>query len=165
MMTQSLPECSICVKVENTAFDVSAALREAQAEIKDGSVGALVSFVGLCRDEGGRLAALEIEHFPIMAQQEIEHIATKAALRFPLLALHIIHRYGLINVGEEIVLVIAASAHRMAAFAGAEFVMDYLKTQAPFWKKQHWRNKEHQGLTQSEWVCTRLEDFERQKRW
>jgi len=92
---------------------------------------------------------LEIEHFPQMAQAEIERIAAEAATRWPLQALSIIHRYGHIEVGEAIVFVLALSAHRHAAFAAVEWVMDILKTKAPFWKKQHWH-----GNRPADWVLS-----------
>ena len=100
-------------------------------------VGAVVTFPGYCRDEAGRLAALELEHYPGMAEAEIGRIAAEAAERWPLLGLTAIHRFGKIEPGEDIVLVVAASAHRQAAFEAAAFLMDYLKSRAPFWKKEH----------------------------
>lgn len=102
-----------------------------------GDVGAVVSFVGLCRGEGGRLAALELEHYPAMAEAEVGRVALEAAGRWPLSGLTVVHRHGLIPAGARIVLVAAASAHRRAAFEAAEFLMDYLKTRAPFWKREH----------------------------
>jgi len=122
--------------------------------------GALVTFTGLCRDEGGTLAALEIECYPEMAEAEIAHVAAKAENRWPLDALLIVHRYGLIRAGEAIVLVATASAHRAAAFNSAEFLMDYLKTRAPFWKKQHGRD----GRA-DEWVAPREEDEAAAAQW
>lgn len=103
----------------------------------DGSAGAVVTFAGYCRDEGGRLAALELEHYPGMAEREIERIALEAAARWPLMALRCIHRFGKVRPGEEIVFVACASAHRTAAFEAAAFVMDFMKTKAPFWKREH----------------------------
>jgi molybdopterin synthase catalytic subunit len=100
-------------------------------------IGALVSFVGLCRDEGGRLARLEIEHYSGMAEEEIARVAAEAEARWPLLGVTIIHRFGDIVPGEQIVLVVTASAHRAGAFEAADFLMDYLKTRAPFWKRAH----------------------------
>ena len=97
----------------------------------------MVTFTGLCRDEGGRLEALELEHYPGMAEAEMTRIARQAIDRFALCGLTAIHRYGRIPPGENIVLVVAAATHRQAAFDGASFVMDYLKTGAPFWKKEH----------------------------
>jgi len=157
--------CHIHVRVESKAFDMGTEIEKMKATLGLGATGALVSFLGLCRDGGGALKALEIEHFPGMAQQEITRIANEAASRFPLQALHIIHRYGLIGIGEEIVLVVAASAHRAEAFAAAEFVMDYLKTQAPFWKKQHRHHPSNPVSSPSDWVSICDSDFERQKRW
>jgi molybdopterin synthase catalytic subunit len=99
-------------------------------------IGALVAFTGLCRDEDGALEGLELEHYPDMAESELAALADEALARWPLQGLTIIHRYGLIRAGEPIVLVLAAARGRAEAFAAAEFVMDYLKTKAPFWKKE-----------------------------
>lgn len=104
---------------------------------RPGCVGAVTSFVGACRDEGGRLSALELEHYPGMAEAEITRVSDAAAARWPLLGLTVIHRYGLIRPGERIVLVAAAASHRGAAFAATDYVMDFLKTRAPFWKREH----------------------------
>ncbi len=123
------------VRIQREPFDLQAELAGLRAASRD--VGALVSFTGLCRDEGGRLAALELEHYPGMAEAEIARVAAEAAARWPLLGLVAIHRHGLIRPGEDIVMVAAASSHRAAAFAAAEFLMDYLKTRAPFWKREH----------------------------
>lgn len=104
------------------------------------AIGAVVSFTGLCRSEGGTISALELEHYPGMAEAQLLQISKEAIGKFELLGLTAIHRFGKINIGENIVLVIAAAAHRQAAFDGANFVMDYLKTEAPFWKKEHSAN-------------------------
>lgn len=100
-------------------------------------VGALVTFTGICRgDEAGELiAALTIEHYPGMAEAEIERHVQEAKERWPLTGVTVIHRYGRIQPGEDIMMVATASSHRAAAFAAAEFLMDYLKTRAPFWKQ------------------------------
>lgn len=98
-------------------------------------IGALVAFTGLCRSEGGAVAALDLEHYPGMAEREIADIAQRAAERWPLIALTALHRYGRLRPGEKIVLVLAASKGRAEAFAAAEFVMDFLKSRAPFWKR------------------------------
>ena len=100
-------------------------------------IGAVATFLGLCRSEGGRLQALELEHYPGMAEEEIGRVAAEAAGRWPLLGLAIVHRYGLIRPGERIVIVVAAASHRAAAFEAAGFLMDFLKTRAPFWKREH----------------------------
>jgi molybdopterin synthase catalytic subunit len=100
-------------------------------------VGAVVTFTGICRgDEAGQpIAALTLEHYAGMAEAEIERHVAEAAGRWPLMGVTVIHRFGRIAPGEDIVLVATASSHRQAAFAAAEFLMDYLKTQAPFWKQ------------------------------
>jgi molybdopterin synthase catalytic subunit len=123
------------IRIQSEDFDAAAQIAALSAG--RGDIGAIVSFTGLCRDEGGRLKALELEHYPGMAEAEIARVANDAAVRWPLAGLVAIHRYGLIAPGGQIVLVIAASAHRRAAFEAAEFLMDYLKTRAPFWKREH----------------------------
>jgi molybdopterin synthase catalytic subunit len=123
-------------------------------------IGAIVAFIGLCRDEGGRLSALEIEHYPGMAEAEIARIAEEAQTRWPLSGLTIIHRFGKISPGAEIVLVLTASTHRRAAFEAAEFLMDYLKTRAPFWKREHLKDG-----TIGTWVEARSMDDEAAERW
>ncbi len=120
--------------VQTGAFDVARETAALTAGLAD--VGAVVTFLGLCRGESGRLAALEIEHYPGMAETEIRRIAEEAAARWNLLALSVIHRSGIVLVGEPIVLVVSASTHRADAFKAAEFLMDFLKTDAPFWKKE-----------------------------
>ncbi len=126
---------SIEVRVQAERFDQQRELERLRGACSD--IGALAAFTGICRDEGGRLKALELEHFAGMAEAEIHRIATEAAARFGLSGIVVVHRHGIISPGEDIVLVAAASAHRDAAFDGARFVMDFLKTQAPFWKKEH----------------------------
>jgi molybdopterin synthase catalytic subunit len=121
------------IRVQAQDFDAAGEAQKLAQGRAD--VGALVSFVGLCRDEGGRLAALEIEHYPDMAETEISRVAAEAESRWPLLGLTVIHRFGVIKPGEQIVMVAAASSHRSAAFAAADMLMDYLKTRAPFWKR------------------------------
>ncbi|MBE7185143.1 MAG: molybdenum cofactor biosynthesis protein MoaE [Methylobacterium mesophilicum] len=126
------------IRVSTEDFDLAA---EA-ARLTEGrtDAGAVVTFTGLCRDEGGKLSALELEHYPGMAEAEIARICAEAIARWPLLGLSVIHRCGRIRPGENIVLVAAASAHRQAAFEAASFLMDFLKTSAPFWKKEHLRD-------------------------
>ena len=123
------------VRIQREDFDPAAEIEALTAGRAD--VGAVTSFVGLCRDEHGRLSALELEHYPGMAEAEVLRVAREAASRWPLLGLTVIHRYGLIRPGERIVLVAAASSHREAAFDAAGFLMDFLKTRAPFWKREH----------------------------
>ncbi|HLJ72652.1 MAG TPA: molybdenum cofactor biosynthesis protein MoaE [Roseiarcus sp.] len=146
------------IRVQREDFDAAAeadSLRKGRADI-----GALVSFVGLCRDEGGRLEALEIEHYGAMALAEIERVAGEALTRWPLLGLTIVHRYGLIEAGGRIVLVAAAAAHRGEAFEAANFLMDYLKTRAPFWKRAHLVGG---GL--GDWIEPKSADDEAAARW
>ncbi|OWV89619.1 molybdopterin synthase catalytic subunit [Rhizobium sp. N122] len=123
-------------------------------------IGAIVTFSGLCRDDGGTLAALELEHYPGMAEAEMIRIGDLAITRFGLLGLTAIHRYGKIAVGENIVLVVAAASHRQAAFDGANFVMDFLKTAAPFWKKEHARDG---GA--GDWIAAKDADDAARDKW
>ena len=102
-----------------------------------GAAGAVVTFTGLCRSEDGRLRALELEHHPTMAHRQIRRIAATCIGAHDLLAMGVIHRHGLVAVGEPIVTVVAAARHRQEAFDGANRLMDFLKTDAPFWKKEH----------------------------
>ena len=126
---------AITISVQREDFDLATETDALTAGRTD--IGAAASFVGLCRDEGGRLSGLELEHYPGMAEAEIARAAEEAWVRWPLLGLTVIHRFGLIRPGRQIVLVLATSGHRKAALAAAEFLMDYLKTRAPFWKREH----------------------------
>ena len=144
------------VRVQAEDFDLQAESLRLTEGRKD--VGALVTFTGLCRDEAGTLAALELEHYPGMAEAELTRIAGEAAERWPLTGLTVIHRFGKIAPGHNIVLVIAASSHRRAAFEAADFLMDYLKTRAPFWK-----NEDKGGETN--WVDARESDGEAAAKW
>ena len=146
------------VRVQAEDFDAAAEARALSAGRAD--IGALVSFVGLCRDEGGMLAALEIEHYSGMAEAEIARVVGEAYERWPLLGVTAIHRFGTIAPGEPIVLVVTASAHRGEAFAAAEMLMDYLKTRAPFWK----RARRIDGSTE-EWVEPKSSDDRSAARW
>ena len=146
------------VRVQRESFDVSEELRRLTTGRKE--VGALVSFTGYCRDERETLAALELEHYPGMAEEEIARIACEAAGRWPLLGLTIVHRHGRILPGEPIVLVLAASEHRQAAFQAASFLMDYLKTRAPFWKKEH-----RSDGTAGDWVAAKARDDSAAEKW
>ncbi|WP_181703245.1 molybdenum cofactor biosynthesis protein MoaE [Chthonobacter albigriseus] len=150
---------SIAVRVQAEDFDVGAEIEALHRGRSD--VGAVVSFVGLCRDEGGALAALELEHYPGMAEAEIGRVAAEAAARWPdVTAITAIHRHGRIAPGGRIVLVVTASPHRTAAFQAAEFLMDFLKTRAPFWKKEH-----RTDGTSGDWVAAKGADDEKAGRW
>ncbi len=146
------------VRVQKEAFDAaakSARLREGRTDL-----GALVTFTGLCRDDGGKLAALEIEHYPGMAEEEINRVVTEALARWPIDGVLVIHRFGVIRPGEPIVLVATTSEHRGEAFAAAEFLMDYLKTRAPFWKKTH-----AAGASVGDWVAAKTQDDAAAAKW
>jgi molybdopterin synthase catalytic subunit len=146
------------VSVQRDDFDPGA---EADALARGRQdVGAIASFVGYCRDEGGALAALELEHYPGMAEAEIARAAREAEARWPLLGVRVIHRHGRIEPGDRIVLVAVAAAHRGAAFAAAEMLMDYLKTRAPFWKRAIRPDGAVEG-----WVGAREEDRQSAARW
>jgi molybdopterin synthase catalytic subunit len=123
------------IVIQREDFDTAAEITRLAGGRSD--VGAVVTFSGLCRDEDGRLVALELEHYSGMAEAEITRIATEVSQRWPLLGITVIHRFGKISPGENIVLVVSASTHRGAAFEAASFLMDYLKSRAPFWKKEH----------------------------
>jgi molybdopterin synthase catalytic subunit len=146
------------VRVQAEDFSAQSEMDTLTAGRQD--VGALVSFTGLCRDEAGTLAALELEHYPGMAEAELERIASDALKRWPLTGLTVVHRYGKIQPGEQIVLVAAASAHRRAAFEAADFLMDFLKTRAPFWKKEHFVSGESET-----WVAAKADDDADAERW
>jgi molybdopterin synthase catalytic subunit len=146
------------IRVQTQDFDAAA---EAAALARGRTdIGALVSFVGLCRDEAGTLQSLELEHYPGMAEEEIARIVGEAERRWPLLGVTVIHRAGRILPGEQIVLVLCASVHRAAAFSAAEFLMDFLKSRAPFWKKEH-RADGGQG----DWVAAKDADEAALERW
>ena len=123
------------VRLQREAFDAAA---EAAALTRGRTdIGALVTFTGICRgaESGEPIAALTLEHYPGMAEAEIARHVEEAKSRWPLMGVAVVHRYGRIAPGENIVLVVTASSHREAALASAEFLMDYLKTRAPFWKQ------------------------------
>ncbi len=148
----------VTVRVQRGDFDLASEVRTLSAGRHD--IGAVVTFSGLCRDEAGTLGALELEHYPGMAEAEITRICDEAITRFALQAVTTIHRYGKIAPGENIVLVITASPHRQAAFDGANFIMDFLKTAAPFWKKEHGADGTAGG-----WVSAKDEDDSARGRW
>jgi molybdopterin synthase catalytic subunit len=152
------PKVAPTVRIQAQDFDIAAEIARLTAGRAD--IGAIVTFSGLCRDEEGRLAALELEHYPGMAEAEIGRIAAEAAKRWPLQGLTAIHRYGRITPGENIVLVVAVSSHRQAAFEAANFLMDYLKSRAPFWKKEHRVDGSEGG-----WVEAKESDDEAAARW
>src|SRR6185312_4886006 len=149
---------TVTIRIQREPFDAAAEAKLLTRGRSD--VGALVTFTGVCRgDEHGKpIAALNLEHYPGMAEDEIARHVEQARSRWPLLGVTVIHRHGRIEPGEDIVLVIAASSHREAAFAAAEFLMDYLKTRAPFWKQV-----EQAGSRT--WIEARGVDDETAARW
>lgn len=151
---------SVEATIRVQAADFDAAQEEALLTQGRRDVGAIVAFTGLCRDDDGALAALELEHYPGMAEEEIGQVARDALARWPLTGLTVIHRHGLIRPGERIVLVVAAARHRGEAFAAAEFMIDYLKTRAPFWKKER-----RVDGTDGGWVAAKDADDAAAARW
>jgi molybdopterin synthase catalytic subunit len=150
----SLPRVSI----QAADFDLSAEVAALRAD--DGRVGAVVSFIGTVREGsgGGAVSAMELEHYPGMTERAIEAMIDEAARRFDIRAARVIHRVGPLQAREQIVLVAVSSAHRGHAFQACEFLMDYLKTQAPFWKKEHTADG-------ARWVDARVSDDRALERW
>lgn len=146
------------IRVQLQDFDQAEEIKKLTVGRHD--IGAVATFTGLCRSEGDTLQALELEHYPGMAEAEIRRSAEEACARWPVDGLTVIHRYGVIEPGEQIVLVIATSRHRDAAFDGARYVMDFLKTNAPFWKKEHRMDGE-----KGAWVDAKESDETAKERW
>ena len=146
------------ISVQTTDFDVGAEI----AALRNGNpaIGAIASFIGLVRDinDGSGVSALALEHYPGMTEKALNSIAEQAAARWDVLGCTVIHRVGELKPADQIVLVIVASAHRGHAFDACEFIMDYLKTQAPFWKKERTAQGER-------WVDSRDSDAEAALRW
>jgi molybdopterin synthase catalytic subunit len=146
----------VTVRLQQEPFEVGeeiAALLRGRTDI-----GAVVSFVGVCRDEAGAITAMTLEHYPGMAEAQIARHIEEAKQRWTLNAAKVIHRYGRLIPGDPIVLILTASSHRADAFAAAEFLMDYLKTNAPFWKKE-------ERADGSEWVEAKASDDAATQRW
>ena len=146
------------VRIQAADFDVSAEI----AALRRGNprIGAVASFIGVVRDvsEGGAVAGMTLEHYPGMTEKAIEEIVAQAQARWSVLDARVIHRVGELKPTDQIVLVIVASAHRGDAFAACEFIMDYLKTRAPFWKKEQTGGGER-------WVEARVSDDIAAERW
>jgi molybdopterin synthase catalytic subunit len=147
----------MAVRVQNEDFDIAAEVEALTAGRTD--LGAIVTFTGRVRSNEGQLAAMTLEHYPGMTEAELSRIEAEARERWPLQASLIVHRVGELVPGDNIVLVVTASAHRQAAFEAAGFLMDYLKTRAPFWKK------EVSAAGDSVWVEARESDESAAKRW
>ena len=146
----------MAVRVQSDPFDYGAESNAFAAGA--GGAGAVVTFCGLVRDESGRLSRMEIEHYPGMTERALAKIEAEARARWSLGAVLIVHRYGPMVPGEAIMVVATASRHRADAFAAAEFLMDYLKSRAPFWKKET-------GADGAAWVAARDTDEEALDRW
>jgi molybdopterin synthase catalytic subunit len=146
------------VSVQNEDFDVGLENRQLQGD--DRSIGALVNFVGFVRDvnDNAKVATMHLEHYPGMTEKSILAIIEQAKQRWSILGVRVIHRIGDLKPGDQIVYVGVSSMHRGDAFAACEFVMDYLKTQAPFWKKEYTPEGER-------WVEARSSDTEAASRW
>ena len=146
------------IRIQQADFDIAQEVAALTAGRTD--IGAVVSFSGICRGIEGNapIAALTLEHYPGMAEAEIKRHADEAMARWPLQGLSVIHRVGRIVPGENIVLVVTASRHRQAAFEAAEFLMDYLKTNAPFWKRE-------ESARGTSWVEAKSHDDAAAARW
>lgn len=146
------------VRVQAQDFDLGAEVAALRAQ--DPRVGAVVSFVGAVRDmnDGAAVSAMELEHYPGMTEQALERIVDQAQARWPLLGTLVIHRVGPLAPLEQIVLVACAAAHRGEAFAACEFIIDYLKTEAPFWKKER-------TSAGARWVEARESDDTAKAKW
>jgi molybdopterin synthase catalytic subunit len=150
------------IRLQREIFDVAAEAKRLTRGRTD--IGAVVTFTGICRaDENGeKIAALTLEHYPDMAEAEIARHVEESRARWPLLGVTVIHRFGRIALGEDIVMVATASSHRQAAFAAAEFLMDYLKTRAPFWKQVE---KASGKTLVKTWIEAKTSDDSAAERW
>jgi molybdopterin synthase catalytic subunit len=146
------------VSIQQDDFDLGAEVDRLRQE--DAGVGAVCAFVGTVRDrnDGSSVASLELEHYPGMTEKSIQAMLTQARTRFDIRAAHVIHRVGLLQPLDQIVLVAVTSAHRGESFQDCEYLMDYLKTQAPFWKKEVTPNG-------ARWVDARVSDDQALARW
>jgi molybdopterin synthase catalytic subunit len=146
------------IRIQNEDFDLGAEVARLRAN--QPQVGALVAFIGTVRDmnEGDRIAGMELEHYPGMTEKSLQVIVGQARVRWDIIDVLVIHRVGPLKPQDQIVLVAVTSKHRGEAFAACEFIMDYLKTQAPFWKKE----QTPQG---ARWVDARVADDEALAKW
>ena len=145
------------IRVQEEAFDLGAEVNGFAA--RQAGMGAVVSFTGIVRDIDAGLEAMQIEHYPGMTEKALEKIASEAVARWSLGDVLVIHRYGRMEPGEKIMMVATAAPHRKDAFEAAEYLMDYLKSRAPFWKK------EHAATGDTAWVAAKDEDEDALTRW
>lgn len=154
------PASPLRVSIQTADFDLNAEIAALRAQ--DARVGAVCSFVGIVRDHtagtAGRIRSMELEHYPGMTEKAIETMIDEAQKRFDIYAARVIHRVGLLQPLDQIVMVAVTSAHRGESFQACEFIMDYLKTQAPFWKKE-------QTPDGARWVDARVSDDNALARW
>ena len=144
------------IRVQQEDFDIGAEVAKLTAGRTD--IGAIVTFTGTVRDQDGGVEEMTLEHYPGMTERELSRIEAEAQARWPLQASLVVHRYGRLKPGDNIVLVVTASEHRDAAFDAAKFLMDYLKNSAPFWKRES-------GPGGSRWVEAEANDADVAARW
>ena len=144
------------IRVQHEDFDIGAEIRRLKAGRSD--IGAIVAFVGTVRDQAGAVDEMTLEHYPGMTEAELQRIEAEACSRWPLQGCLVVHRTGTLRSSDNIVLVVTASEHREAAFRAAEFLMDYLKTSAPFWKRES-------GPQGARWVEASATDTAATTRW
>ncbi|MFB6447573.1 molybdenum cofactor biosynthesis protein MoaE [Bradyrhizobium tunisiense] len=157
-MASPVSTCPVTIRIQEDDFDIAREIAFLTGSRTD--IGAVVSFSGICRadEDSANISALTLEHYPGMAEEEIRRHVDEATSRWPLNGVTVIHRVGRFMPGQNIVLVLAASQHRQAAFQAAEFLMDYLKTTAPFWKKE-------ESDAGTGWVEAQARDDEAAARW
>jgi molybdopterin synthase catalytic subunit len=153
----------VTIRIQSADFDIAAEIATLTKGNTD--IGAVVSFSGICRGGAGKdaIAAMTLEHYPGMAEAEIGRHVEEAASRWPLTGVTVIHRYGRVVPGDNIVLVLTASVHREAAFQAAEFLMDYLKANAPFWKSEE--RADGKDSLKKAWVDAQAHDDNAAARW
>jgi molybdopterin synthase catalytic subunit len=156
-MTSDL-QTAVRIEISEADFDLNAELSKMRTGRTD--IGAICSFIGLVRESnlGSRVSSMTLEHYPGMTERTLRNIVAVASQRWPLQAVTVIHRVGKLLAADNIVLVLVASAHRQAAFLACEYIMDFLKTDAPFWKQESTENGVH-------WVDARVSDSAALQRW
>ena len=145
----------MAVIVQEKDFDLAAELKKLAGF--EGTAGAVISFIGLVRGDAS-LLALELEHYPAMTTKALEEIEQMARTKWGLVDVRIVHRFGRLQLGEQIMMVAVSAPHRRSAFEAMDYIMDFLKSRAPFWKKEH-------GINNNIWVTANLDDEEALIRW
>ena len=145
----------MAVIVQEKDFDLAAELKKLAGF--EGTAGAVISFIGLVRGDAS-LLALELEHYPAMTTKALEEIEQMARTKWGLVDVRIVHRFGRLQLGEQIMMVAVSASHRRSAFEAMDYIMDFLKSRAPFWKKEH-------GINNNIWVTANLDDEEALTRW